>query len=821
MERRIEFRYPGFGLIDRLTLSQDVRYGLRLLRQAPGFTALAAGVLALGIGTMSAMFSIVDAVLLRPLPFNEPTKLAMLWEDAPGNPRNRVSPLNFLDWHDNNRVFSSMAAVVGGDRTLQTKNGPEYLTGQGVTSEFFHLFEVRPVIGRQFVAEDDRARTDVVMIGESMWRTRFGSDPKVIGSTLTLNDKPALVIGVVPQQFEILWKSELWTLFTIKRSPEQRRMHYMQVLGKLKPGVSITQAQADMTLVANELARIAPETNKGWGVTVEPLRAALVGRELRVTTLVLAGVVAFVLLMACANVANLMLARSAGRGPEMAVRAALGASNPRLIRQLLTESVLLSVIGGFAGLLLASEIIVAAPELLPYGTLPVGFPLTIDAHVTIFAVVVTLLTGLLFGLAPAWQVRRGSLVTALRSGGRTATSGHTTLLSAIATVQIAVGVMIVAGAVLLVRTLERLNQVDPGFHADRVLAMHITLPTSRYPTPEKALIFYQNVERDLSALAGVRRAAFGSSLPLQGWKIGQSFEIVGEAPRSESEFPAAHYQIVSPQYFETLGIPLRSGRIFDEHDTAAAPEVAIVNDEFVRQYLNGRRAIGAHLRVQAMDPGGPRPVEREIIGVIEQVKVEGLGEKQNDVEVYVPIMQNPWYWASLVVRSSGEPMAMVEPVKEVIAKYDDRLPVTNIQTMDQIARESIAKPRFRARVVGALATLALILSAAGVFGVLAFSVAQRTREFGVRLALGAQVSDLLRIVLRRSAMLALAGIGIGMLGAAMLARSLSALLFGVQPLDPISFISAPVLLALVVVAASVIPAIRAARTDPAVVLRQE
>ena len=803
------------------TFGQDVRHGIRLLRQAPGFTVLAAGVLALGIGAMSAIFSVVDAVLLRPLPLNEPSKLVMLWENAPGNARNRVSPLNFLDWHDQNRVFSSLAAVSGGSLTLQTKGGPEQLPGQSVTSEFFQLLEVRPIVGRAFAAEEDRARADVVMISEGLWRTRFASDPRVVGSTLTLNGKPWLVIGVVPERFEILWKSEVWTLFTVKRSPEQRRMHYLQVFGRLRSGVSLEEARAGMSLIAEDLARISPATNKGWGVTIDPLRAVLVNHDLRVTTLVLAAVVAFVLLMACANVANLMLARSASRTREMAVRAALGASNPRLVRQLLTESVLLSAIGGLGGLLLAWAIIELAPAIMPPGTLPVGLPLGLDARVTTFAVIATLLTGLLFGLAPAWQVSRGSLTRALQTSGRSATSGNTTLLSAIAAAQIAVGVMIVAAALLLVRTLERLSQVDPGFHADRVLTMHVSLPLSRYPTPDKTLVFYQNVERELATLPGVRAAAFGGSLPLQGWDIGQGFEVVGEPPRSEAESPAAHYQIVGPRYFETLGIALRSGRVFDQQDTAAGPQVAIVNDEFVRQYLHGRPAVGAHLRVQAMDPGGPKPIEREIVGVIEQVKVEGLGERQNDVEIYVPIMQNPWYWASLAVRTGGDPTAMLPLAKAAIAKFDNQLAVTHVRTMEQVAHESISEPRFRARLLGAFATLALVLSAIGVFGVLAFSVAQRTREFGVRMALGAQTSDVLGLVLRRSARIAVVGIAAGMLGAVMLARSLSALLFGVLPLDPITFVSAPALLALVAFAASGIPAMRAARTDPAVVLRQE
>ncbi|SPF55485.1 conserved membrane hypothetical protein [Candidatus Sulfopaludibacter sp. SbA4] len=799
----------------------DLRYALRLLARAPGFTAAAATVLALGIGANSAIFSVVDAALLRPLPFRQPAQLAMLWEHPPGYAHNRVSPLNFQDWHDQNAVFSSMAAVSGGAKTLRTPTGAEQIPGQSVTLDFFNVLGIQPVAGRAFTPEDERTRSDVVMIGERMWRTRFGADPKLIGGILQLDGKPFQVVGVVPAGFQILYESDLWSLFVVKRSPEQRRMHYLQVVGKLKPGVSFEQARAAMAPIAGHIAEIAPDTNKDWGITVEPLRDAMVAGELRVTTLVMAGVVGFVLLMACANVANLMLARGAGRAREMAVRASLGAGTARLVRQLLTESVLLATLGGAAGLALAWAMIRIAPALIPEGTLPTGLTPALDARVAAFAVMVSLATGILFGLAPAWQVTRTSLADALRGGGRSATSGSSRLLGGLAMVEIAIAVMVVAGAGLFLRTLERLGKVDPGFHADNVLTMHMILPINRYPDPGRALAFYQAAQRDIENLPGVRAASFGGSLPLNGWDIGQGFQVVGAPITDAANTPAAHYQIVGAPYFETLGIPLVAGRAFNDRDSQAAPQVAIVNREFVRRHLGGQPALGRHVQVDAMGMSGPEMVDREIVGVVGQVKVDGLAEAENAVEIYVPITQNPWFGASLSVRTAADPLAMTAAVKAAIAKTDKDLAVTRVVTMDQIAYRSAAGPRFRARLLAAFAGLALVLAAVGVFGVLAFAVAQRTREFGIRMALGAQVADVLRIVLSRGLKIAAGGVAAGLAGAAVLARSMSALLYGVRPVDPVAFLAAAAVLGLVALAAASIPALRAARVDPAIALREE
>ncbi len=802
------------------TLAHDLRYALRLLRRSPGFTAAAALVLALGIGANSAVFSVVDAALLRPLPFRQPEQLTALWEHPPGYDRNRVSPLNFLDWHDQNDVFTSLAAYAGGNRTLKTGSGVEQIPGQAVTSEFFDVFGLQPVAGRFFRADDLKGSARMVVLSERIWRERFGGDPKLVGRTLELDGDAYTVLGIVPGRFRMFWDADLWTLYVLRRSPEQRRMHYLGVIGRRKPGVSMERAQSAMDAIAAHIAEIAPDTNKGWGIKVEPLRESLVGRELRTTTLVLAAVVGFVLLMACANVANLMLARATRRAREMAVRVSLGAGQARIVRQLLTESLVLACLGGALALVLAWSMIRAAPALLPQGTLPLGLELELDWRVAGFAAAATLGSGLLFGLVPAWRVARASLAEALRGGGRGATASNSKLLSGLAMTEIAVAVMLVAGAGLFLRTLERLNAVDPGFHAGRVLTMHVILPFGRYDQ-QKAGVFYDRVQREVESAPGVVSASFGGSLPLTGWDIGQGFEVVGDPPVEESQRPAAHYQIVGARYFETLGIPLEAGRTFDARDTATSAPVAIVNHEFARRYLKNRQPVGARIRVQAMDSRGPVPVEREVVGVSGQVRVEGLGETENAVEVYVPITQNPWFGASLAVRTAGSPGAALAAAKQAIAHADREIAVTQVRTMDEITYRSAARPRFRARMLGGFALGALLLAGVGVFGVLAFSVTQRTREFGIRMALGARMGNVLRMVLLHGIRIAAGGVALGIAGAMALAGAAGALLFGVEPIDPVSFGSAAAVLALVAVAAAALPAWRASRVDPAITLREE
>jgi len=532
-------------------------------------------------------------------------------------------------------------------------------------------------------------------------------------------------------------------------------------------------------------------------------------------------VVGFVLLMACANVANLLLARGLGRSREIAVRAALGGSRRRIVQQLLTESLLLASVGGACGLTLAWAAVRAAPSLIPRGTLPQAIVLAFDARVALVAALLTFSTTLLFGFVPAWQASAVPLAEATSAGGRGSTRRAGRLRAALVVGEVAAAVLLLTGAGLLVRTLIAMNGVDPGFRAEKVLTVQVGLPLSRYESPEKLLAFYQAAEREVSGLAGVRRASFGGSLPLDGWDIGQGFSIVGDPPLEQSRSHSAHYQIVGTGYFRTLGIDLVRGRPFDARDTARAPQVCVVNEEFVRQYLSDRNPIGMRLDVQSMDmKAGPTPVTREIVGVSRQVAI-AAGEKERAVEIYVPILQNPWFSASLSVQAEADAMSLLPAVKAAIARVDKDLPLTRIRTMDDVAEEATSQPRFRAELVGVFAVLALMLAAVGIFGVLAFSVGQRAREFGIRVALGARSHDVLRLVLSGALKMTAAGVAIGLTAAALLTRFLGTLLFEIKPIDPITFAGTAGILATAALIACALPAWRATRVDPAVTLRQE
>ena len=625
----------------------------------------------------------------------------------------------------------------------------------------------------------------------------------------------------MPASFQILFPANMWTLFSVRRSPEQRRQHYMQVVGRLKPGVTLEQARADMAAVADRIAAVAPDTNEGWGITIEPLRDAIVGPELRATSLMLAGVVTFVLLMACANVANLLLARGLGRSREIAVRAALGGSRTIIVQQMMAESLLLASMGGACGLGLAWATVRIATTIVPRGTLPPAIVLSLDWRVAAVAALLTVVTALLFGIAPAWQASAVPLAEMTSAGGRGSTRTAGGLRAALVVAEVAAAVLLMAGAGLLVRTLIALHGIDPGFHAGGVLTLQVGLPLNRYGSVEKLLAFYQSAERELSAIPGVTSAAFGGSLPLDGWDIGQGFTIAGDPPVEPSRMASAHYQIVSASYFKTLGIDVMRGRAFDGHDTVQGKPVCVVNEEFVRRYLEGREPIGMVVGVQNMAmSGNSEAVPREIVGVIRQV-AEQAGEKERAIEIYVPITQNPWFSASLSVQTAGEPLAYLPAVKAAIARIDKDQPLTRVRTLEEVAAEATSQPRFRAELVGVFALLALVLAAVGIFGVLAYSVGQRAREFGIRLALGAQARDVLRLVLAVTMKMTGAGVAIGLVAAALLTRLLGSLLYAVQPTDPATFLATAAVLAVSALLACALPAWRATRVDPAVTLRQE
>jgi predicted permease len=524
--------------------------------------------------------------------------------------------------------------------------------------------------------------------------------------------------------------------------------------------------------------------------------------------------------MACANVANLLLARGIGRAREIAVRAALGASSGQIVGLLLSESVMLAVIGGAAGLALSWTALRVAPSVVPPGLLPEGIPLRFDARVTIFAAALTCLTGVLFGIAPAWHAARTPLRDTLSSGGRASTGAAGRLRSVLAIAEVAGAVLLLAGAGLLIRTLASMTAADPGYHADSVLTMSVSLPLSRYPDQTHALTFFRRADAELTAIPGVQSVGFVDNLPLDGWDIGQPVEIAGDPPTDAASRRSAHYQITSPRYFETLGIQLAKGRAFTDRDVGTAPQVCIVNEEFVRRFLQGREPLGTIVKVPNMAPGQAPSIPREIVGVVRQVAI-GVGEKEKAPEIYVPMEQNVWYGSAIALKTAAQPATYAAAARAAIAKIDPDQPVTRMRTMDEVASEATQGPRFRAALVSTFATIALVLAAVGIFGVLTFSVRERTREFGVRVALGATTRDILRLVVRSGVKLAGTGVAIGLFAAALLTRTLASLLFGVTPLDPVTFVTAPAVLVVTALAACVAPAMRAVRVDPAVTLRQE
>ncbi len=796
----------------------EVCLAARSLRNATGFTSLAALVLAVGIGATTITFSLIDATLLRPLPYRDPAQLVMLWERSPADARSRVSPLNFLDWSEQSHVFDSMAGVVPISRVLTNASGAaERVPGHIVTSAFFNVLGVRPIAGRTFVPDDAALQPNVVVVSEAFWRSRLDSDPRAIGRVVGLDGLPFTVIGIVPAGFQIVSPSEIWT--PLPPSPGQRRPRFLQVIGRLKAGRTIADARADMAIVVDRIARAAPETNRHWGSVIDPLRDSLVGGDLRATSLALGGVVMFVLLMACANVANLLLARGVGRAREVAVRRALGANALQILRWLLTESVLLSALGGLIGIAVSRIAIGVVPSIMPRGLLPAGIRMQFDGRVALAAAILSILTAVVAVAAPAWHATRAQPTDLLAAGGRGSTRTGWTR-QALGVAEIAGAVLLVSAAGLMIRTFVALSTENHGFRAESVLTTGVELPIKRYPA-RQLTTFYRQAEAALRELPGVRSVGFVSNLPLEGGGFGQTFEIAGDPPVEASSRQTAHYQLVNVGYFDTLGISFLKGRPFTDRDRSTSAPVCIVNEEFVRRNLRGRDPIGAVVKVPSLVVGmAPPIVAREIVGVIKHVTVLA-GEKDNAMELYVPLEQNAWYSTAIAVRTDGAPMTLAGPVGAAIARLDHDLPLSRMRTMDDVAAESVVRPRFRAGLVGAFAGVALGLAAIGVFGVLMFSVRERTRELGVRMALGARTADILALVVGTGARMAVAGVAIGLMLSAALTRGLATLLYGVTPLDPLAFAGASVILGMTALVACLAPALLALRTDLAVTLRPE
>jgi putative ABC transport system permease protein len=806
----------------------DLRYGVRLFRKAPLFTLGSVFVLALGIGLTTAMFSLVDAALIRPLPFPDSRQLVMMWERLPQNARNRVAGLDFVDWSEQNRSFAGMAATMGvftSSFRATDADVPETVSMERVTPGFFEVLGVRPIAGRTFTADDVPAGaelrpgvfSDVAVISERFWRSRFGSDPTVIGRTIRLGSSgdSRRVIGIMPADFQLLGRVDVW-MTTVDLRLAARRLRFLQVIARLKPDVTLEQARSEMGAIAERIAVDAPETNRGVGVTIEPLHQAIVGDELKTTTLVLGGVVTFVLLLACANIANLILARGVGRAREIAVRAAVGGSRMRIMRQLIAESLILGLAGGAVGLALSWAVLRAAPAVIPARTIPDSIVLGLDWRLSLFAVGLTLVTGVIVGLVPAWHAVRVSLLEAMTAGGRASTDRAGRTRTALAAIEIAAALLLLTGAGLFVRTLMALNQQDRGYRAENV----VTFSVGRGGTVSQDVLtaYFESIEREVAAVPGVLVTGLTSDLPLDGQTSTQPFTVVGDSPVDVTLQTNAHYQIVTPRYFETLGIRLLQGRGFTDRDTSNAVPVCIVNEELARRYFSGRNPIGARISVPSVTV--KIPVEREIVGVIRQVALRP-GETDRPLEIYVPLAQNAWTTATLAVRTAGDPAPIVPSIKAAIARVDRNQAVSRVRTMEDVAAEATARPRFRAQLVGAFAALAVVLAAVGIFSVLMFTVQQRAREFGIRLALGAHRRDIFRLVLNGGIRLTAVGLAIGLFASVLLVRSLNSLLFAVAPFDPMTFTAAAVGIAAIALAACIGPALRAVRADPAATLRAE
>jgi putative ABC transport system permease protein len=823
---------PVRQIITMENLLIDVRLALRQLASAPGFTFVAALTLALGIGVNSAIFGLADAALMRPLPFGQAERMMMLWERTPKSPKSPVSPLNWRDWRAQSQTFEDMAFVQGGmgaGPMLAAPDGSIASAERQIVSEnFFRVLNVAPIVGRTFQPEDEQASPRAVLLGETVWRRRFNADPSVPGSIVRLNGVPFTVVGVVPSAVQFRRPAEIWTVGGSRNYPDTpslRASRGFDVIGRLKPGVTMAEGQAEMTAIGDRLAREYPESNKGASVIVEPIRAGIVGSDLQTTTVFLLGVVGFVLLLCCANVANLLLARATARAREIAVRAALGAERGRIIRQLLTESLVLAAIGGTLGLGIGAAIFKAAPALISPGLLPPSVTPAFDMRVVLFSAAASLVVGVLFGLIPAWQATGVSLASVMASESRSSTSRGSRLRKLLVSSEVAAAVLLLCGAGLLVKTLLTLVSGDPGYRAagESVMTLDFTLRSgkdTRYPTDEALLGFYDAVTRDVAALPDVRNVGFSSSLPYGTSEYGRwMFEIVGDPAVEGGNRPAAEYTVADSGYFRTMDLPIVHGRGFNERDTLGSVPVCLVNEAIVRRHFKGRDPIGARIWLKPRYDAPARV--REIVGVARQTSGQPDAPEEL-LQVYVPLAQHPSDNVYMVVQpSNGAAEALTPLVRRVVARIDQDVPVRRDRTIETLAIQSTAGYRFRATMVGSFAALALVLAMVGVFGVLAYSVQQRRREIGVRIALGANAMQVMSLVFRDAGVMIATGAIAGIALAVFASRLIAAFLFGVDPLDPLTFVAVPVVILLTAIAAAAIPAWRASRIDPAVAFRQD
>jgi putative ABC transport system permease protein len=803
-------------------LLQDIRYAFRMLRKSPGFTSIVVLTLALGIGANATIFSVINAVLLRPLPYPQPEQLVRIYESDPakGWPTFSVSPPNFLDWRAQSHLIEKMAAYAPNGYSYTSGDTPEHWSGPMVTEGFFEVLKAQPELGRTFSSDEFQTGKDhVIVISDALWRSAFAADRAVLGRNVSLDGQAFTVIGVMGPQFQFpSIASQVWVplVFTPDTIQNGRGGHYLGDIARLASGVTVAQAQAEMAGIAARLAKQYPLTNDGWTTAILPLSQAGGVREIRPALFVLLGAVGFVLLIACANAANMLLARASVRQREIAVRLTMGASRGRLVRQLLTESILLSFIGAAFALLIAfwSTRVIST---LPANFLPHAQYVTLDSSVLFFTIALAFLTGLLFGCAPAIAMVRGELAESLKEGGRTGSGARAGLRKLLVMAEVMLAFVLLAGAGLLMRSFSRLSDVDPGVQTAGRYAFALNIPEKQYATPQQQTEFYNQVQQRVAALPGVSSVVYTSLVPVSG--DDEDYEI-GRAPdASNANNPSALSYRVSPGYMRALGIPILSGREFTPTDNAAAPKVCIINDVFARTLFPGRNPIGEKIHI-----GHDYDILREIVGVVASVKQYGQADTGSSMQVYEAFAQFPRTDEIFIVRTDGNSAGLASAVRHAVQQVDPQQPVTGFRPLDEILGDSIALPRFRTVLLGMFAGLAALLAAIGLYGVMSYTVTQQTQEIGIRLALGAQRGDILRLIIGRGMLLVGSGVALGIAGALALTHvlvSFASFLFGVKAYDPITLVSVTLMFAAVAALACWLPARRASRVDPLVALRYE